>query len=666
MFRLRTTTMREEATGPRGMAGLRGLARLRGVAGLRHPGVLAVLTWLVLTPVAVVTPTLADANPFEQRGAEVPLAIGGAAVAVLAVAAWWLTHPDGGRGRGAGWVSPLSGIAVGVLAAYVVLVVRSALHGTPLGIEGVYGDSGRLSAMATRYTTTWKSTDGLVNVPSEYPPLFPFLVGKASVLTGVPAWRLLAPAEFLTVAGSVVLGFVLWLRLTAAPAALAIVALGLASFAAPDKAYEVIALVVVVPWVMMTVEWPRKGALGWLPAGLVGGLLVLTYYAYLAFAAAGLAVLVAVRLRRERDRAYAVHLARTAGVMLVIASWWLVPYAWAMLNGGQQVADMFEDTTTPDSPLTFLSMTPLGVVQLAGVVALLWYIRTAWWARPLAAIALGALAYRTVSFLRWVGLQHSGLFYYTAPLITGCLIAAAVLSAVEAMPSVRQRLLGRGFPHGAGVVLLATVAIFVGYTYWDTTMPVNTWIATDDGGTVPDPAALRWTNQEAAIAHLQQLPDGTVPEYARLAAAEHLTIPVMPLPQLRQTVEGALGKGTEPVTLCWDEQIFAFLPWRAYLGVDRDASYGPVRWPDRYREVTRLSRITDPAAFARASARTRFGRIDVFVLQRQGDPRQNDVLTWKALRVPETVIFHRSQFDPASFTLVDLPDNTTVAIRHPR
>lgn len=637
--------------------------RGRALRSAAHPAVIAVLTWLVLVPPAVVLPTLADANPFVQRSAEIPLAVGMGLVAVIAVLAWWLSNPEGKGHRGEVWVDRMAGVAAGALAAYVVLVIRTALHGTPFAIEGVFGDTGRLSAMAVRYTTTWKSTDGLVVVPSEYPPLFPFLVGKASILTGVPAWRLLAPAEIITVSGSILAGFTLWLRLTRAPVALAIASLGLAVFGAPDKAYEVIVLVVFIPWVLMTIERPARGALHWLPAGLIGGAMFLTYYAYAAFAGLGVVALVWARLRPwgghspDERRAYLEHLLKTAAVVLAVLVWWLIPYVVAMVSGGQQVADMYEDKETATSPLTFLEMSPLGLVQLVGVISLVWYWRTAWWARPLAAIVLGALAYRTVSFLRWVGTEHSGLFYYTVPLITSCLVAGALLGLAQAAPEVPRRL-GRSFPRGAGVVALATAAVFAGYTFWGHTMPANKWLATDDGGTVPDPTTIGWSNKQAAVAHLQRLPDGTLPEYAPLAAAEQLTLPLMPVAKVQQAVAGVLGANARPYALAWDEQIFAFLPWKGYLGVDRNASYGPVRWPDRYKELTRLADVRDPAAFAQESGHTRFGPIDVFILRRQGN-----TLTWKALRRPETLVFQRSQFDPAVFSVVDLPDDTTVAIR---
>jgi hypothetical protein len=105
--------------------------------------------------------------------------------------------------------------------------------------------------------------------------------------------------------------------------------------------------------------------------------------------------------------------------------------------------------------------------------------------------------------------------------------------------------------------------------------------------------------------------------------------------------------------------LFAFLPWRGYIGVERSASGGPVRWDDRYAELTRLSEITDPAMFAQASAHTRFGPIDVFVLH-----SEKPDLVWRPLGLPTTLRFQPGQFDSRDFVVVDhLPGSTVVAIR---
>jgi hypothetical protein len=51
-------------------------------------------------------------------------------------------------------VAAVTGTAAGLFASWTVLLLRTAWHGTPFPAEGVYGDTGRLAAMATRYTVT--------------------------------------------------------------------------------------------------------------------------------------------------------------------------------------------------------------------------------------------------------------------------------------------------------------------------------------------------------------------------------------------------------------------------------------------------------------------------------------------------------------------------------
>src|SRR5260370_8690827 len=67
--------------------------RNRFITAIGHPGVIAVLTWLVATPLAAMIPGLLNINPFTQRGADVPLALGGLAVVAVAAAALWRRGP---------------------------------------------------------------------------------------------------------------------------------------------------------------------------------------------------------------------------------------------------------------------------------------------------------------------------------------------------------------------------------------------------------------------------------------------------------------------------------------------------------------------------------------------------------------------------------------------
>ena len=118
----------------------------------------------------------------------------------------------------------------------------------------------RLAAMANRYAGTWHSSDGIVpSVPSNYPPLFPWLVGRTSALIHVPAWRLLGPAEAIALSFAVVAGYLLWRRLLPGPLALAVTLPVLLCYSLPEKAYEILALAVFVPWAVATFGDPPRG-----------------------------------------------------------------------------------------------------------------------------------------------------------------------------------------------------------------------------------------------------------------------------------------------------------------------------------------------------------------------------------------------------------------------
>ena len=96
-------------------------------------------------------------------------------------------------------------------------------------------------------------------------------------------------------------------------------------------------------------------------------------------------------------------------------------------------------------------------------------------------------------------------------------------------------------------------------------------------------------------------------------------------------------------------------PWPGYIAVDRTAAASTSHWDDRHDALAALAKVQDPAAFAKASANTRFGGIEVFVLH-----TNPQAWTWGDLR------FSPSQFSPSHFTVRSLPKNTVVAIRNRR
>ena len=137
--------------------------------------------------------------------------------------------------------------------------------------------------------------------------------------------------------------------------------------------------------------------------------------------------------------------------------------------------------------------------------------------------------------------------------------------------------------------------------------------------------------------------------------------PPFPTGIIQKDVASVLGASAAPVTLSASEQLFAYVNWPGYIGVTFGAAGIDTNWPARYAALEKLSRVTDPAAFSAAAARTAFGPIDVFILQRTSPARW----TWQPAGSPEPAItFTPAQFSPDAFTVfTNLPGNFVLVVR---
>ena len=616
--------------------------RLRRVS----PSLAALIIWVVCLPVAFFAATLGPADPFRLQVAMVPVVVLVVGVVVLGVASHWLS------------ADLASGIGAGLFGGWVAYTLRVALHGTPFGFGGLGSDAGRMAAMANRYASTWHSSDGIVpSVPSHYPPLFPWLVGRASALVHVPAWRLLGPAEAITLSFAVIAGYLLWRILVPGPLALAVTLPVLLCFSLPDKAFEILALTVFIPWALATFgEPPRGRRLHWLPAGLIGGLSIALYWAFTIYGALGILVLAVLTWRASPDRArYVRHVALTIVVIVVVASWYWIPYgAWGLLHGSTQVDDLFQGGGIQNSPLLFLSPTPLGVLQLIGVVGLLWWRGRVWWGTPLLLLVGSAYAYWLLGLASFSLTGHTLLLQDTPRLIGPMLAAAGVLTIAHAAPGIVRKISVRTVPAGLPALALCLLITWTAFTAWQGWMPGG---PTAPGGLYQPAVSTTWNGTTAAF--VTALPGGSFPSAAPVKNhnAWFPTDPIM------KDVASVLGASAAPVTLSTSEQLFAFVNWPGFIGVSMGAAGTNTDWPARYAALRTLSRITGPAAFAAASARTAFGPVDVFILQRAGPARW----TWQPYDAPYPVItFTPAQFSPHAFTVfTNLPGNLVLAVRQP-
>jgi hypothetical protein len=196
--------------------------------------------------------------------------------------------------------------------------------------------------------------------------------------------------------------------------------------------------------------------------------------------------------------------------------------------------------------------------------------------------------------------------------------------------------------------------IWTGFTAWQAWMPGG---PTSTTGLFQPPVNSERNDTTAAFA--TPYPGGS---YSHATPAS-IRSPKFPTGIIQQDVASVLGGSAAPVTLSASEQLFAFVNWPGYIGVTWGAAGIDTNWPARYAALEKLSRVTDPAAFSAASARTAFGPIDVFILRLTSPTRW----TWHPFDAPySTITFTPAQFSPDAFTIfTNLPGDRVLVVRQP-
>ncbi|MBB3661710.1 hypothetical protein FB384_000614 [Prauserella sediminis] len=593
------------------------------------------LSWLLID--------LADLNPLTLRGAVAPVAVG-AVIAVVAIALAARFASD-----------RLAGAVAGLYAGWIGLVLMNALHGTPFGHNELHNwDTIRMSALANRLTTTWGSTDAfLPGLPSEYPVLYPWLVARASELLGRPTWTLVGDMEVLFISASALVAFLLWRRLTSSPAALAMAAVTPVVFMHGHKSYEILTLAVFVPWALATFTGlPRnRGGLHWLPAGVIGGLFVCAYTGYLMFGVIGGLAIIAARLLRPNRGPYLRHLLGVLVTAVVVSSWYVVPLAWAYLTRTRNVvADTYPNAVIGEDPvpLPFLEVTPIGLLALAGLFGVCWYLTREWWAQPMLLLVGGIYLYWAVYMTQLVNNGHTGFLVKTPRMVTMVLVTAGVLTLVRAAKPVAAKLRLTP-PRSVGIAALAVLLVSSGLLAWDKWTPGNPKGFADAEPYVPHSDV---EPNPALRAHMEPGPDGRRSDFI----PSDLVAPQLPADRIAAEVEARLGADARPMSLSTDMRLYAYELWWGYLQRGHYSANSLMRYTERSAELDELAAIDDPRRFAAASANTRFGVIDVFVLRKDEGGWHFD---------------NRITFDPASFrgdafdVVDDLPGGFVLAVRTP-
>ena len=561
----------------------------------------AVLTWLVALPAGVLLVRRANLDPFTLEGAVAPLGYGIAAGLVIGLLAL-VVRSDVVTGVGAGLFSAWSGWAI-----------AANLAGTPYGYGSMGGDAGRMTALATYFSTTWVPRDAAdPTLPSEYPPLYPMLIGRVAVWSGREAWRLVGASQVFLVSFALLAAFVLWRRLVPSPVALALSATVLIGLSEPSKGNEILALAVFIPWLLASFAPPiGTRPLNPIMAGVIGGVMVPLYPSFLISSLLGIGLMMVVGWRSsEKPRAYLIHSAIVVAITAAL-SWW---YTWPLVvlySGGKQqvVADLWKSGSVLSQSVAgsgSLLLFGLQVVGLAGIVVL-W--NRAVWARSLGLLLVGSLIARAYMLLRFTFTGHLFLILYIPYVLHYAAAAAGVLTLWELWQVRGTRLFEalRSPQRLVGVVAVGAVVAVVGAQTW------QNWLPQPAGGRNRQ-SGVSEGSSHATLAHDEYLPDGSAPRYPALTM-----LPAYPANALISAIDGELGTRAYPVVLSGDQRLFSFKAYRNYLPQDRTSSNAATQWDDRKLVVDSFARIQDPTTLAKALSDNEFGEVDALVLNRKND-----------------------------------------------
>lgn len=582
----------------------------------------ALVTWLVALPAGVLLVRHVDLDPFTLEGAVAPLGYGLAAGLVVGLLGL-LVRSD-----------VVSGIAAGLFAAWSGWAVTANLVGTPYGYGSLGGDAGRMSALATHFSTTWLPSDAAdPDLPPEYPPLYPMLIGRVAAWSGREAWGLLGDFQALFVSLALLSAFLMWRRLTPAPVALALSATVLIGLAEPSKGNEILALAVFIPWLLASfAPPPGTRPLNPVASGVIGGVMVPLYPNFLMASLLGIALMLVAGWRSsEEPRAYLVHAVTVVAISAVLSSWYLGPLIVQYAGGNQQVvADLFKSGSVLNQSIFSNGSVLLFGLQIAGLVGVVVLWNRAVWARALGLLFIGILIARAYMLLRFSFTGHHFLMLYMPYLLRYMAAAAGVLALWELGQARGAGLLLRlrSPQRLSRVVAVGAVLAVVGAQAWQSWLPQPAGGRNKQGGVVSGVASL------ATLAHAEYLPSGKAPRYPALKM-----IAGFPANATIAAIDSELGADADPVVLSTDQRLFSFKAFRSYLPPRRESSNAATRWDDRKLVVDSFAQVGDPATLARTLSDTPFGQVDALVLNRKDD----STYTWNRVE------FRASAFEGPEF-----------------
>jgi galactan 5-O-arabinofuranosyltransferase len=483
----------------------------------------------------------------------------------------------------------------------------AVLHGTRWAMDGLYSDAGFRTQTVTRFADTAGLADyAYRNLPAYYPPLLPWLQGRAADLLGVPGWTVMKPTQLVVCLLLPIASWLLWRRVVPGRRAAWVAAVVAVATALPLKPDEWLLLALAVPWwleVCRGVRAPGRRTLGAVAQGLVLGGLLLTHTYFFAPLAIATAIGMTVDLVRRRPVHPRIGPGLVTGLVAVVvaAPSWAGP-AWLRLQGA--ASDSLQLRWSPpgfDRPPLPLPTDPRGVLEAVGVVWVLWALRRS-------RLAGGLLMALVAAYVFMVGgqlLQPAGVTVLpekTDELIEALLAAAGVLALAEVVQHRRVWLTARPVVASVAVVVVASLGVVAATQ--------SLW---------------RGTARQAMAAQHMRYPDGSFPAGG------------MTPPSLRWhpwgVEPGASGASVAEVAAAWQRltgrppdsddvvvsaraDLSATVPVRLFVTWKSIYSHPQGRFADRLAVLEQVARCTTPACAYRLLSNNDVEPVDGLVLNR--------------------------------------------------
>ena len=569
--------------------------------------------------IARLAPTAADGDPTVEVVTQVLLALAVGAGAFV-VARRFSPTVTGGL------VALLTGLFLCGGAAVM-------LDANAFGPLGALADQGYRTAYLTKFGHGWGLVDyAYKDLPSFYPPLYFWVLGRLSALLGIAPWQMLKIGTLAVAFLVPTAGWLLWRPVVGPRRAAVVVVVTSIVFQEWYVPHLWLAIAVFVPWwlhFVLGVGRPRGSRLG---AGRValgialGAVVALTYWYVLLIGLVQLvALLTARRTFRRHGRTPEPESRRDAalvlgGVLVVTIPYWL-PLAVSILTtpGAQTMQNRYYTTDEVPLPFPFLSFDLKGVVLLAGLVALVVTAHR----RRVSLHLLGLLGAAYVLYLAgYLGFLADNPFdtLRTRGLIEFLLAAGAALGAADLWRAATTRALPPRVDPRAVRSLVAVGAVVLVFAFGQSAVRDIPYLKEQRG---------------------TQYPAQLIDEFTRATK----------------------GKFENAVVLTDVTDLSSFLPTYVFNTSDAHYSHPAALFDDRADLLTRLAREADPAVFELAFLHNRYDAID-YVALRPG--AGGLTYSWLADAFPDGVAQRSVTFPESSFSgsaFVPLPGSELTMYR---